>query len=87
MSSRGKAPWLEEEHIGCVCGCGGCNLGVHQLSVCKTTSSGDDTRALSGERSGRRAQTTSYRKSKELEGKAKDVDEESRAQTSDVLGR
>ncbi|KAK9083046.1 hypothetical protein Scep_029517 [Stephania cephalantha] len=54
--------------------CGGSDLGVHQICVCKvteqgmartkTTSSGDDTRAPKGDYPGQRAQTTSYRKSK-----------------------
>ncbi|KAK9132583.1 hypothetical protein Scep_012111 [Stephania cephalantha] len=53
----------------------------------KTTCSGDDTRAPKGNRPGRRAQTVSYRKSKELGRKANDVDEGSGASTSDVQGR
>ncbi|KAK9159089.1 hypothetical protein Scep_005663 [Stephania cephalantha] len=53
----------------------------------KTTRSGENSNAPNSERPSRRAQTTSYRKYKELGRKSKDLDEGSRAQVEDVQGR
>ncbi|KAK9121586.1 hypothetical protein Syun_019203 [Stephania yunnanensis] len=53
----------------------------------KTTRSGENSSAPNSERPSRRAQTASYRKSKYLGRKSKDLDEGSRAQAKDVQGR